>query len=158
MNPSQDRPATTRPPELQRPPFSVARFKGLFNQMSSDDLGAMGEIYHPQVTFTDPFVTVHGIQALEDYFCGAYGNVIECGFEFSEDIGSGGDLCLPWVMKLRHKRIRRGELITVDGISHLHLEDELVMNHRDYFDAGQLLYENLPVLGSAVRWLRRHAA
>ncbi|MEX0603436.1 MAG: nuclear transport factor 2 family protein [Marinobacter sp.] len=136
----------------------VERFKTLFNQMSSNDLGSMSEVYHPEVTFTDPFVTVQGVDALEEYFNGAYENVIECYFEFSDPISSGDNVCLPWVMKLRHKRIRRGELIAVDGITRLHLEDGLVKTHRDYFDAGQLLYENLPVLGSAVRWLRKHAA
>lgn len=157
MSQPQDRPNTPELPGLHLQSVTE-RFKALFNQMSSDDLGAMSEVYHPEVTFTDPFVTVQGLEALEVYFDGAYGNVIECRFEFSDDIGSGNDICLPWVMKLRHKRIRRGELIEVDGITRLHLEDGLVTVHRDYFDAGQLLYENLPVLGSAVRWLRKHAA
>lgn len=157
MTQPQNRPDTPDLSGLQRP-FVTERFKALFNQMSADDLGAMSEVYHPEVTFTDPFVTVQGLEALELYFDGAYGNVIECRFEFSDDIGYGNDLCLPWIMKLRHKRIRRGELIKVDGITRLHFEDGLVKTHRDYFDAGQLLYENLPVLGSAVRWLRKHAA
>ncbi|HCW90926.1 MAG TPA: transcriptional regulator, partial [Marinobacter sp.] len=29
--------------------------------------------------------------------------------------------------------------------------------HRDYFDAGQLLYENVPVLGRMIRWIRGQA-
>lgn len=157
MTQPQDRPDTPDSPEVQSS-FATERFKALFNQMSSDDLGAMSEIYHPKVMFTDPFVTVVGLGALEEYFDGAYENVIECRFEFYDDIGSGNNLCLPWVMKLRHKRIRRGELIEVDGITRLHFQDGLVKTHRDYFDAGQLLYENLPVLGSAVRWLRKHVA
>ncbi len=156
MTQPQHRSGTPDLPRLQSS-FAIERLKNLFNQMSSDDMGAMGEVYHPKVTFTDPFVTVQGIEALKAYFDGAYGNVIECRFEFSEDIGTGDDVCLPWIMKLRHKHIRRGKLIAVDGITHLHFEEGLVKTHRDYFDAGQLLYENLPVLGSAVRWLRKHA-
>ncbi|QHF41154.1 transcriptional regulator [Pseudomonas sp. S34] len=27
--------------------------------------------------------------------------------------------------------------------------------HRDYFDAGALLYEHLPVLSRAIAWLKR---
>lgn len=157
MTQPRNQPDTTDSPG-QKPPLPIERFKALFNQMSSDHLGAMSEVYHPEVTFTDPFVTVQGLGALEEYFEGAYENVIECRFEFSDDIGAGNNVCLPWIMKLRHKRIRRGELIAVDGITRLHLEDGRVKTHRDYFDAGQLLYENLPVLGSAVRWLRKHAA
>ncbi|WP_228141680.1 hypothetical protein [Marinobacter sp. X15-166B] len=65
---------------------------------------------------------------------------------------------MPWVMHLRHKRIRGGAEIKVDGISQLRIVDGGITLHRDYFDAGQLLYENLPVLGGAVRWLRKQVA
>jgi hypothetical protein len=30
--------------------------------------------------------------------------------------------------------------------------------HRDYFDAGALLYEHLPVLGTLIGWLKRRLA
>lgn len=136
----------------------VDRFRNLFNRMSSGNLGDLGAVYSDRIQFTDPFKTVHGLDELMNYLDGAYGNVIDCRFEFGDTLVDGNDVCLTWVMKLRHKRIRRGELIKVDGISRLRIQDDRIILHRDYFDAGQLLYENLPVLGSAVRWLRRHAA
>lgn len=136
----------------------VERFCTLFDEMSSRHLGELGEVYHHDILFTDPFVSIQGLGALSEYLKGAYDNVTECRFTFADRIGSDRHICLPWVMKLRHKRIRRGALLTVDGLTHLTLEDDLIIHHRDYFDAGQLLYENLPLLGSAVRWLRKHAA
>jgi hypothetical protein len=33
----------------------------------------------------------------------------------------------------------------------------LVTLHRDYWDAAEELYEKLPLLGSAMRWLKRRA-
>ncbi|WP_235937683.1 nuclear transport factor 2 family protein [Marinobacter caseinilyticus] len=150
------------PPSIQGMPAlentTMERFRVLFNQMSSGHLGALDEVYHGDIVFTDPFTTVTDLTGLREYFTGAYLNVISCQFEFGDAIGEGKDVCLPWVMKLRHKRIRKGELIKVDGISRLVFSDGLIVAHRDYFDAGQLLYENLPVLGTAVRWLRKHAA
>ncbi|MDX1634364.1 MAG: nuclear transport factor 2 family protein [Marinobacter sp.] len=139
-------------------PPVVARFRDLFNGMSSGNLGELARVYSDRIRFTDPFKTVHGLDELMGYFEGAYANVIDCRFEFGDTLVDGDQVCLTWVMKLRHKRIRRGELIEVDGISRLELKEDLITLHRDYFDAGQLLYENLPVLGSAVRWLRRYAA
>jgi ketosteroid isomerase-like protein len=137
---------------------AVCRFRELFNQMSSRALGELDLVYGQDIEFTDPFTSVKGLEALREYFDGAYANVIECHFEFGDTILEGDSACLTWVMNLRHKRIRRGELIRVDGISHLRLKDDRIILHRDYFDAGQLLYENLPVLGGAVRWLRKYAA
>lgn len=60
-------------------------------------------------------------------------------------------------MHLRHKRIKRGREIMVDGISHLRVRDGKVCFHRDYFDAGQLLYENLPLVGRIIRFIKGYA-
>lgn len=141
------------------PAAVLDRFLRLFNEMGSGHTGDLASVYGDQVTFTDPFVSVQGLPALTEYFTGAYENVIDCRFRFADSIiGPDGHVCIPWVMVLRHKRIRRGDTIEVDGISHLRIDNDRIVSHRDYFDAGQLLYENLPVLGTAVRWLRKHAA
>ncbi|WP_349555979.1 nuclear transport factor 2 family protein [Marinobacter sp. NFXS9] len=140
------------------PETCLDRFQRLFNQMSSDQLGALESVYSPDVRFADPFVTVEGLDALTEYFSSAYTNVISCSFRFDDVIGADPAICLPWTMTLQHRRIRRGTPIQVDGISHLQLADDLIIAHRDYFDAGQLLYEHLPVLGSAVRLIRKYAA
>ncbi|MDG5500323.1 nuclear transport factor 2 family protein [Marinobacter sp. BGYM27] len=139
-------------------PNCLERFTRLFNQMSSDHLGDLEGVYHKDVRFTDPFTTVGGLTALKQYFEGAYSNVISCHFEFSKPIENGAEICLPWIMTLQHRRLKGGDAITVNGISHLVITDNRIISHRDYFDAGELLYENLPVLGGAVRWLRKHAS
>jgi hypothetical protein len=61
------------------------------------------------------------------------------------------------VMQLRHKRIRKGNPVAVEGISQLVIREGRVLSHRDYFDIGQLLYENLPLLGGVIRWIRNQA-
>jgi hypothetical protein len=33
----------------------------------------------------------------------------------------------------------------------------MVCYHRDYFDAGEMLYENLPVVGRVIRWIKDQA-
>lgn len=134
------------------------RFKALFNQMSADRLGELDNVYSADAIFTDPFVSLHGLEALRHYFTGAYANVISCQFAFDDAILGDHSVCLPWTMTLQHKRIRRGQPVYVEGISRLRIIDDKVVLHRDYFDAGQLLYENVPVLGPAVRWLRKYAA
>lgn len=134
------------------------RFKKLFNQMSAHQLGELDTVYSSDIAFTDPFVSVNGLDALTEYFGGAYANVIDCTFSFENAIESGDEVCLPWTMTLHHRRIRRGEAVIVDGISRLKIANDRITYHRDYFDAGQLLYEHLPVLGSAVRWIRKYAA
>lgn len=54
-------------------------------------------------------------------------------------------------MHLRLKRFRRP--IVVVGCSHLRFHS-LVAHQRDYFDAGALIYENIPLLGAIVRRIK----
>ncbi|MFO7529186.1 MAG: nuclear transport factor 2 family protein [Marinobacter sp.] len=138
-------------------PATIEHFKALFNELDKGNLNKLQAVYSEDIRFQDPFGQVTGLDELTHYFAGAYKNVISCRFEFEPAVANGASVALPWVMKLRHKRIRGGREIAVDGISHLEIEDGRVSFHRDYFDAGQLLYENLPALGRVVRWIKGQA-
>ncbi|MGP4844064.1 nuclear transport factor 2 family protein [Marinobacter sp. 1Y8] len=156
MNVSE--PVTGAPEIIPQQSPCIERFARLFNKMSSDHIGDLADVYHNDARFTDPFTTVTGLPALKHYFENAYSNVIACQFDFSPVITDETGACLPWIMTLQHRRIKGGKPITVHGISHLLVSEDRIISHRDYFDAGELLYENLPVLGNAVRWLRKHAS
>ncbi|KPQ01501.1 nuclear transport factor 2 family protein [Marinobacter sp. HL-58] len=136
---------------------TLGRFKQLFNNLCAGNMAELGSVYSDDVRFTDPFSSVRGIVELTDYFSDAYANVISCGFDFGEPVINGPDVCIPWVMHLQHKRIRKGKPVKVDGISQLVIRKGRVTSHRDYFDVGQLLYENLPVMGGVIRWIRSQA-
>lgn len=138
-------------------PATIEHFKALFNELDKGNLNKLQGVYSEDIRFQDPFGQVTGLDGLTHYFAGAYKNVISCRFEFEPAVANGASVALPWVMKLRHKRIRGGREISVDGISHLEIADGRVSFHRDYFDAGQLLYENLPALGRVVRWIKGQA-
>lgn len=136
---------------------TLAQFKQLFNRLSSGNIYDIQGVYSDDVVFQDPFSKVEGIEDLTEYFSGAYANVISCQFDFGDPVINGRDVCIPWIMRLRHKRIRNGHQVNVDGISQLTIYGGKVTSHRDYFDVGQLLYENLPFLGKAIRWIRSQA-
>lgn len=136
---------------------TLGRFRQLFNNLCAGNMAELGIVYSDNVRFTDPFSTVRGIDELTEYFTGAYANVISCGFDFGDPVINGEDVCIPWVMHLQHKRILKGKAVKVDGISQLVIREGRVFSHRDYFDAGQLLYENLPIMGGIIRWIRNQA-
>ncbi len=138
-------------------PGVVSRFRELFNTLDKGNLNRLSGVYGERIHFKDPLGEANGLDELTDYFEGSYANVIACHFEFSKEAIDEGAVALPWIMHLRHKRINGGKEIQVEGISHLHIVDGKVTYHRDYFDAGQLLYENLPVLGSIIRKIKEYA-
>lgn len=138
-------------------PATLEDFRALFNKLDKGNLDKLADLYSEDIRFQDPLGTVNGLDELTQYFAGAYANVVDCRFEFGEALVQGESAALPWVMHLRHKRIRKGREVQVQGISHLRIRDGRVYYHRDYFDAGEMLYENLPVIGGVIRWIKGQA-
>lgn len=133
----------------------LRQFARQFAQLDKDSLQRLGELYTEDVHFTDPLHEVQGLGQLRGYFTELYANVTELRFDFHAFDQTGeGEGYLRWVMSYRHPRLSGGQLIRVNGCSHLRWRDK-VYRHRDYFDAGALLYEHLPVLGRAIAWLKR---
>lgn len=159
MTPQQSVPTERNSPS-QADPVSdtVERFKELFNTLSAGNVSGLESVYSQTVRFTDPFGTVEGLDQLRDYFAKVYTNVSSCHFRFGDILVSGNEVSIEWTMQLQHPRLRRGREVQVHGISRLSVNEGLVQAHRDYFDAGELLYENLPLLGSAVRLVRNFAS
>jgi hypothetical protein len=133
----------------------LRQFARRFAQLDKDNLQRLGELYTDDVRFTDPLHEVQGLGQLRAYFAELYANVNELRFDFHGfDQIAEGEGYLRWVMSYRHPRLAGGRLIRVDGCSHLRWRDK-VYCHRDYFDAGAMLYEHLPILGRAIAWLKR---
>ncbi len=109
--------------------------------------------YHPDIVFTDPLHVIDGMDALVAYSQGLYTNVDSCRFEFERILERQGEATLIWKMHLVHPKLNSGKLVVVPGVTHVLFEDR-VFYHRDYFDAGAMLYEQLPVLKQVIGWLK----
>lgn len=132
----------------------VDRFQQLYQSLRDDNLALLGEVYSQDVVFEDPLHRVEGLAALTEYFERMYAGVASIGFEFGEVVAAPGQAMLTWTMHMTHRRLRPGEALALPGASHIRF-DQRVHYHRDYFDAGALLYERLPLLGGVVRAIRR---
>jgi hypothetical protein len=131
-------------------------FAHAFARLNKHNLATLGELYSIDAVFCDPLHEVRGLNNLQAYFAQLYSNVSELAFDFyGFDQVSEGQGYLRWTMSYRHPRLAGGQLIRVEGCSYLLWSDAKVYRHRDYFDAGALLYEQLPLLGTAIRWLKR---
>ncbi|PSF12229.1 transcriptional regulator [Marinobacter fuscus] len=136
---------------------ALEKFQSLFNELDQGNLAKLQQVYSEDIVFQDPFGEVRGLDDLTEYMAAAYKNVNTCKFRFTMPVIQDCWCSLPWVMELSHKRIRGGKIVLVNGISHLEIRDGKVRYHRDYFDAGQLLYENLPIVGGVIRWVKEKA-
>lgn len=137
----------------------MPEFAQRFAALNASNLDQLAELYHPEIEFRDPLHQVQGLAALQAYFAELYANVTELKFEFEGfDEVDDQQGYLRWTLHYRHPRLAAGRLISVAGCSHLRFAGSKVINHRDYFDAGALLYEHLPLFGRLIRWLKGRLA
>ena len=139
--------------------LSTDRVRAIFNAMNRENLHLVDELYAPSVTFVDPFHRIDGRDALRDYYRKMYADVQSIRFDFSDATEAATDLVLYWTMTYQHPRLNSGKPISLEGCSRLCFGSEgaaagKVVLHRDYFDAGALLYEHIPLLGRGIRYIR----
>jgi hypothetical protein len=58
-------------------------------------------------------------------------------------------------MKLKHPKLNGGQPVEVNGVSQIRFSGDRVIYHRDYFDLGEMLYENIPLLGVVIRNIKQ---
>ncbi|HSB97363.1 MAG TPA: hypothetical protein VLC91_12985 [Spongiibacteraceae bacterium] len=59
-----------------------------------------------------------------------------------------------WQLFFSSPQLNSGREIVIPGVSFIRGEEK-IFYHEDFYDAGALLYEHVPLLGAAVRLLKR---
>lgn len=127
----------------------------VYQKLDKHNLHLLEEVYHPDVVFEDAAHRLEGRTALYDYFQSLYTNVIRCDFVIAEQQQVGDIGFLTWTMELLHPKLQNGAPILVHGASHLKFSQGQVIYHRDYFDLGEMLYENLPLIGAVIKIVKQ---
>ncbi|MCL1037039.1 nuclear transport factor 2 family protein [Shewanella submarina] len=131
----------------------IRDFISLYQSLDKHNLHRLDDLYCHDAVFTDPLHTIEGRAALKQYFAGMYENLLHIRFDIHRVVADGNQACIEWTMKYAHKKLKGGKEMSVQGMSWLTIEDKIT-HHRDYFDAGQMLYEQLPLMGGAIRMLK----
>ncbi|MBT2772536.1 nuclear transport factor 2 family protein [Halomonas sp. ISL-60] len=140
-------------------PAALEAFCAFFNKLDNTCTEKLYEVYTEDVVFSDPLHKIEGREALERYFLSMYENVKQCQFSYHTRQLQNNQAFVTWTMVFVHPKLAGGRTIEVEGCSALTFsEDGRVMRHRDYFDAGAMLYEHLPLMGSVIRWLKKRLA
>ncbi len=127
----------------------------MYKDLSSDNLHLLQNVYSSDIQFIDPAHEISGLDKLTEYFSALYQNVISIDFDFKDAVQQHNSCYLQWDMTFRHKSLAGGKTILVSGTTFLRFNDDhKVYFHRDYFDLGEMLYENLPLLGRLVTTIK----
>lgn len=131
--------------------------KRAYCSLATGNTSELGPLYSEDVYFEDPSHGIQGKAALLERFHHLYSKVDSCNFKFHQTLDTGGEIFLAWTMILR-QRGQNGEVIRVEGASFLKVRNNRIYYHRDYFDLGAFVYENVPMLGSIIKRIKQRLA
>lgn len=131
------------------------KFVDFYSSFSPLSLNCLEDIYDDKVIFQDPIARIEGLSSLRRHFESTMQGLRFCEFEITRV--QGGDVLsyLEWNMHFSHPRLRSGKPISLSGISVIEA-GEKVISHRDYYDMGEMVYENLPILRSIIKVLKNN--
>jgi ketosteroid isomerase-like protein len=131
-------------------------FKQTYDNLDKSNIAIIDNLYAEDVVFIDPFHEIHTRDNLSQYFAQLYQNVDNIRFDFHHEMSNGNEHYIAWEMALEHPKLNQGIAFVVAGTTFLkNNEQGKVYYHRDYFDAGAMLYEQVPVIGPVVKWLKK---
>lgn len=137
---------------------ALTQFIELYRRdLAGVDMSIIADIYSDDIEFVDPAHSIYGIQALVSYFNNMMKELTYCRFDIREVHELEGSATLCWTMTLSHPKLKRGKLIAVEGMTLVRFGNKIDY-HRDYFDLGAMLYEHVPLLGRAVKFLKKGLA
>lgn len=130
--------------------------KKCFNDFTGKNTEVLFDLYDDSVHFQDPLTQVRGMDELIRYYKHAYSRVKQIRFDFHTMHEAGDTVTGEWDMTLSVSGLNGGNPYTVHGVSLLTFSPDSgkVIRHRDYLDIGEMVYERVPVFGSAVRALK----
>lgn len=149
---------------------AIKKFESFYTDLASMKVEELADIYSSDVTFIDPIAAHSGITSVENYFGKLLHNAKYCTFvihsiEKTTAIKNQGvnesdilNYLATWQMTFTSSRINKGKPISVDGITQLKISNDKIIFHRDYYDLGQMVYENIPLLGRVIRRIKRTMA
>ena len=145
----------TPPPSTQ--PDPTARVAAAFEHLSADRLDALEALYAPGARFKDPFHEVQGRAAIRAIFACMFAQLEAPRFVVHERLGDASQGFVTWTLEFRWRGQRQARRIR--GATHFRFDVEgRIVDHRDYWDAAEELYGQLPLLGTLMRWLAARVA
>ncbi len=145
-------------PESDAEAAALRRFADFFGDFAPDRVARMLDAtYAPDVYFNDSLKAIHGSAELTKYLNESAAGVENCKVTI-DDItrNKDGEYLVRWKMLIRFRKFAKGRDTWTIGITHLRFAaDGRVAYHQDYWDSALGVYQYIPLLGAAIRAIRR---
>ena len=134
---------------------AVGGFAGLYGDLSVSNVTAnVRDVYAPGAWFNDTIATEVGIEAIEKYLLKTAEGADKVSAKINDIAVSGADCYVRWTMEIRTKNLAGGQPIVTEGVSQLRFDEAgRVILHQDFWNPASGIYQHLPLLGPAIRFV-----
>ncbi|SEP58336.1 SnoaL-like domain-containing protein [Ectothiorhodospira magna] len=137
----------------------VRRYVEFFTRLQEPDLERLDTLFTPDARFKDPFNDVMGVEQIAAVFHHMFQQCPAPRFHVHGWAIQGNTVFLHWRFLDREDDAAGRWRLDVDGVSRVLFNEEgKVFSHIDYWDPAEHLYEQLPLVGSLLRFIRRRIA
>lgn len=132
-------------------PSTINAYVSYFENLTPSSLDALDKVFVENARFKDPFNDVNGIVAIKKIFQHMYATTQDSRFVVNDHAVSDNVLYLHWDYSFKTKS---GKPWLIKGMSRVVFENDKAVEHVDYWDPAEGVYEKLPVLGGLMRFLK----
>jgi len=135
---------------------AIFRFENFLSHLDEKTAREETEkVYAPAAFLNDTLKTLHGSPAIRDYFIRTAQGLDSMTVVFDDVAISGNNYYFRWTMETRMKHLARGKTIRTIGVTLVRFDPEgRVLLHQDFWDSAQGVWDQVPVLGSVIRWIQ----
>jgi hypothetical protein len=148
--------AAVLPPGSPEEQAAFARVQRYFDGMTAASVREQtATVYAPEGYLNDTLVGIDGAGRIEAYFAHTMENASLLKVEFLDRAPAGADWYVRWRMTVVADGLNGGRDVVTYGVSQLRFDGEgRLLIHKDFWDSGTGLHEQLPGVGSVVRRVR----
>jgi hypothetical protein len=127
-------------------------YAAFYATLAPETLRDLPTLVAADVRFKDPFNDVRGVDHMVRVLARMFEDASDIRFDLAE-CACVRSLCfIRWQFSFRPRRFPRGGLWYIDGVSAVRFDDAgKVVEHIDYWDAAEQIYQRLPLLGMVLR-------
>ncbi|MGE5475689.1 MAG: nuclear transport factor 2 family protein [Bacteroidales bacterium] len=131
-------------------------WRAFLETLRPDGMDRLDHLAAPDIHYHDPFVDARGLANVKRVFARVFDDIEDPRYTFTHCARDGDTCFLRWHFTCRPKTIRQGLPWICDGITEIRLDHEgRVLAHWEHWDAGEQVYEKLPVLRAIIRVVKR---
>lgn len=133
----------------------IRKFEQFYRNVRLETIDQLDDLYAKDATLEDPISSHSGLSKIKAYFHSLLANTEKCVCLIQHISQTDNEVFLTWKMTIVHPNLNKGKEFFVNGISHLSINNDKVVYHRDYYDLGEMVYEQVPILKLVIKSIKR---